>query len=159
MNIFKRKISAAEESLATLQADFDSLNEKYAQLEADFKRMSAEALTYKEDSIVASAQIEELETELEEKVEEFETQLEEKTEEIVEIVAEQIDADVLASMKAVEILASCGAEPVELVEADDDSEDVSNTIKNFKKLSGKERTAFYQKHSAEIKKALKNQKF
>lgn len=156
MNIFKRKISAAEQSLVTLQADFDSLNEKYAQLEADFKRMSAEALTYKEDSIVASAQIEELETELEEKVEEFETQLEEKTEEIVEMVSEKIDVDTLASMKAVEILASCGAEPVELIEAADDSEDVQATIKNFKKLSGKERSAFYQKHSAEIKKALQN---
>lgn len=155
MNIFKRKISAAEQSLVTLQADFDSLNEKYAQLEADFKRMSAEALTYKEDSIVASAQIEELETELEEKVEEFEIQLEEKTEEIVEMVSEKIDVDTLASMKAVEILASCGAEPVELIESDVE-EDVQATIKNFKKLSGKERSAFYQKHSAEIKKALKN---
>lgn len=157
MNIFKKKISAAEESLVKLQGEYDELNEKYAQLEADFKRISEESATYKEDSIVASAQVVELETELEEKVEEFETQLEEKVEEIVEIVAEKIEVDTLASMKAIEILASCGSEPVELVEsADESGEDVQATIKNFKKLSGKERSAFYKKHEAEIKKAIKS---
>jgi chromosome segregation ATPase len=150
MNIFKKKISAAEESLNKLQGEFDSLNEKYAQLEADFKRVSEEALTYKEDSITASAEIEELEAELEVK----EEQIEEVKEEIVEVISEQINVDTLASMKAVEILASCGAEPVEILEAEN-FEDF-DVVAEFKKLTGKEKTEFYAKHNIDIKKALKN---
>ncbi len=150
MNIFKRKISAAEESLVKLQGEFYALNEKYAQLEADFKALKETEQSLVEEKVMASVEIEELQTELEEKVEE----LEEVKEEIVEVVSEKIDVDTLASMKAVEILASCGAEPVEILEADN-FEDF-DVIAEFKKLTGKEKTAFYAKHNIEIKKALKN---
>lgn len=151
MNIFKKKINVAEESLTKLQGEFDALNEKYAQLEAEFKALKETEQTLVEEKVMANVEIEELQTELEVKSEE----LEEVKEEIVEVVSEKIDVDTLASLKAVEILASCGAEPVEILEAPED-EELFDAVKQFKKLSGKDQQEFYAKYNSEIKKALKN---
>ena len=152
MNIFKKKINASEQALIKLQEEFDDLNAKYTALQEEFRVAKETEQSLVEEKILANVEIEELQTELEEKAEE----LEEIKEEIVEVVSEKIDVDTLASLKAVEILSSCGAEPIEILETSED-ENIFDAVSQFKKLTGKQKQEFYEKYRADIKKALKQQ--
>lgn len=150
MNIFKSKITATDEALKALQANFDAvslnfenINTEYADLQEQFKTVSEQSNTYKEEFARVSQENEDLKL-----------QVTEVSEEVVEVVQEAIANDDLASMKAVEILASVGHPQIEVLKLEEDEEDQDLATK-FKAMKGKEAQEFYNTHKKKIKAILK----
>jgi hypothetical protein len=145
MNIFSKKISDAEQSLITLQESFDSLNTQFATVTEELKLANEMSNTYKE----------EYERVLKEK-DELEAKLETANEETAEVLKEIVDADELAALKTVEILANCSHPQVDVIDENQRIDDTKFDIEQFKKLTGKELQAFYNTHKKEIFAALKS---
>lgn len=150
MNIFKSKINANDEALKNLQAEFEgltlnfeTLNGEYADLQEQFKTVSEQSNTYKEEFERVSQENEDLKL-----------KVDEVSEEVVEVTQEAIANDDLASMKAVEILATVGHPQIEVLELEEDEEDLDLATK-FKAMKGKEAIEFYNTHKKEIRAILK----
>lgn len=135
MNLFRKN-----NELESLKQSFESVSNELQELEVKFQALQQEAQNYKEANYILQEEVNALKTE----VVEVETEIAETVQDIVKV-------DELASHKALEILASVGTEPVEIIE-----EEETNYVSEFKKLKGKDLQEFYNKHKAEIKKALKN---
>lgn len=142
MNIFKSKISESEQSLVTLQASFDDLNEQFATLQESLKEASEQASTFKSEFERVDAENKELKL-----------QLEDTKKEVVEVVTQTVEVDELAALKAIDIIASAGHEQVEVLEDEtlEDTFDTKSVIEQFKSLKGKELQEFYNTHKKEIK--------
>jgi len=142
MNIFKSKISQAEESLINLQETYDILNNQFATLQENLKDAEQLASTYKGEFERVDAENKELKE-----------QLVKKDEEVVEIVSESIEVDELASTKAIEIIAQAGHEQVEVLE--DDTIEAVDIASQMKKLKGQELVEFYKNNREQIKQNFK----
>jgi uncharacterized phage infection (PIP) family protein YhgE len=147
MNIFKSKISESQKALEKLQVEFNLANEAFETLQKEYNTLKEESANLKEELTQLKVENVELETEVETKSEE----IEQVTQEIAETSKGILEVEAVASIKAMEILASTGSEPLEILEQEEEFDVVSE----FKKLKGKDLQEFYKKHSTEIKKALK----
>jgi len=132
-------MSDTEQSLITLQESYDSLNSQFAQIAEELKLANEMSNTYRE----------EYERVLQEK-EELEAKLETATEENAEVLKEIVDADELAALKTVEILANCSHPQVDIIDENQRIDDTKFDIEQFKKLTGKELQEFYNTHKKEI---------
>lgn len=142
MNLFKKSITASEQSLIKLQEDFDALN-------LQFETVSNEVVSLTEN--LATVQGEFARVSEENKV--LKEQLETANTEIVEVAKDAADIDEIATAKAIDIVASIGVPAVEIAE---EMEEETDILTEFKSLKGKELQNFYNTHKQEIHRALKN---
>lgn len=151
INPFKSKINESAAELLALQESFNTLNESFATLTADFKNSSEMQATLASEN-----------SRLDEANKALTAELETLKAQEAQVAQDKLKVDELAAMKAAEILAASGAPQVEIIEEvkpeDNDAFDISNLVKEFKSKSGSELQEFYNKNKTALNKAFKSHK-
>ena len=132
MNLFKRKISDSEAALATLQAEFDTLNANYGELQNTFKDSENMVATLNSQIL----EMTESENQLKDRISELET-------ENATLTANASNVSAQAATIAINTLASIGVEPVETAESVD-------ILAQLKALPEKDRPAFFKQHKNKL---------
>lgn len=151
MNFFRKQIEGKE----TLELEISSLKTEVQDLSENLKSLQEENAKLIEELTSLKTQT----TELTKENEVIQEKLEESVEDNVELVQEVVKVDELAAMKATEIIAQTGIDPVEILPEDHAmTEDQVNVLDKVQQLSGKELQDFYKQYKNEIFKALRAKK-
>lgn len=150
MNIFRKQLEEStnfELELDSVKTELKDVLAAFETLKEDNIRLSEELNTIREQLASKTDEVEQLE----ETVEELEETLEDKQEEIEEVLENTVTVEKRAAVKALEILADSGCDPLETIEGPD----AIDPMEQLKKLKGKELVDFYNEHKKEILSQLK----
>lgn len=153
MNFFK-KILNAKESVASdvevsdLEVSLQNINEQYDTLNQSFEDTRNELL----DMTEKFSNMEQEFIRVSEENKNLLEQIENLKVENEEIAIESADIELIAANKAVEIVAECGTDPIELIEEIESDKSLTEQLASLK---GTERTNFFNAHRKELIAALK----
>lgn len=134
MNLFRKRLPDTESALATLQAEFDTLNANFGSLQDSFRDSENMVATLKSEI----AERIDSEAQLKARITELET-------ENASLIDSAASVKAQAASMAIDTLASLGTEPVESNESD--SLDI---LSQFKALPQAERADFFKQHKNQL---------
>lgn len=151
MNIFRKELKQEENTfgleLESIKTELADALESLKSIKEENIRLSEELAGIKSE---LNSKVEETEK-LEETVEELEEKIEKKDEVIEEVLENAVTVEKRAAVKALEILADSGVEPVETLEGPE----TFDIMEQLRKLKGQELAEFYNKNKKEILENLK----